>query len=70
MRTFFLLPLIGALLMPAAASAACAPALDFEMRRLAGDEAVRLCDAYQGQVILAVNTASKCAFTGQYEGLE
>jgi glutathione peroxidase len=40
------------------------------MRRLAGDETLRLCDAYQGKVILAVNTASKCGFTGQYEGLE
>ncbi len=48
----------------------CAPALDFEMRRLAGDESVRLCDAYRGKVVLMVNTASKCGFTGQYEGLE
>jgi glutathione peroxidase len=62
--------MLGALLLPAAASVACAPALDFEMRRLAGNETARLCDAYQGKVILAVNTASKCGFTGQYEGLE
>jgi glutathione peroxidase len=48
----------------------CPAVLDFEKRRLAGDEVVRLCDAYAGQVILVVNTASKCAFTGQYEGLE
>ena len=51
-------------------TAACAPALDFEKRRLAGDETVRLCDAYQGKVVQVVNTASKCGFTGQYEGLE
>ena len=48
----------------------CAPALDFEKRRLAADEVVNLCDAYQGKVVLVVNTASKCAFTGQYAGLE
>ncbi|MBK1650269.1 glutathione peroxidase [Rhabdochromatium marinum] len=48
----------------------CASALDFEMRRLASDETVRLCDAYAGKVVLMVNTASKCGFTGQYEGLE
>lgn len=53
-----------------AAEQPCAPALDFTLRRLASDEQVRLCEAYQGQVILMVNTASKCGFTGQYEGLE
>jgi len=54
----------------AMASTTCSPALDFEHRRLASDETVRLCDAYHGQVVLVVNTASKCAFTDQYEGLE
>ncbi|MBK1643582.1 glutathione peroxidase [Thiocapsa imhoffii] len=68
-RSVFVLLLAG-WLAPHTLFAACAPALDFEMRRLASDETVRLCDAYQGQVILAVNTASKCGFTSQYEGLE
>lgn len=53
-----------------AAAADCPSSLDFEKRRLAGNEMVRLCDAYRGKVLLVVNTASKCAFTGQYEGLE
>lgn len=54
----------------AADTAACPPLLDVSLRRLAGNETVRLCDAYRGQVILVVNTASKCGFTPQYEGLE
>jgi glutathione peroxidase len=48
----------------------CPDTLDFEMRKLASDEKVSLCDEYGGKVVLIVNTASKCAFTGQYEGLE
>ena len=40
------------------------------MRRLGSAEQVRLCEAYAGKVLLVVNTASQCAFTPQYEGLE
>jgi len=45
-------------------------ALDHEVRRLNSSETVNLSEAYAGKVVLVVNTASKCAFTGQYEGLE
>lgn len=44
--------------------------LDHDVRRLGSDETVNLAEAYHGKVVLVVNTASKCAFTGQYEGLE
>jgi glutathione peroxidase len=44
--------------------------LDHEFRRLAGQERVNLAEAFGGQVVLIVNTASKCGFTPQYEGLE
>jgi glutathione peroxidase len=50
--------------------ASCPPLLDVTMRQLAGTESVNLCEAYRGKVILVVNTASKCGFTPQYEGLE
>jgi glutathione peroxidase len=53
-----------------AATPPCSPLLDVEVRRLAGEEVVNLCEAYQGKVVLIVNTASKCGFTSQYEGLE
>jgi glutathione peroxidase len=41
---------------------------DFSAQTLSGKEA-SLAD-YRGKVLLIVNTASKCGFTPQYEGLE
>jgi len=48
----------------------CHPNLNFTVRALNDNKEVNLCEAYQGKVVLIVNTASKCAFTGQYEDLE
>ena len=48
----------------------CPQTLDFNLRRLAKSEEVNLCDTYKGKVVLIVNTASKCGFTGQFDGLE
>lgn len=62
---------IAALLLSSSVVAAdCSAVLDYEVRLLADDSVVNLCDAYSNKVLLVVNTASKCAFTGQYEGLE
>ena len=41
---------------------------DFEAQTINGDS-VKLAD-YRGKVLLIVNTASKCGFTPQFEGLE
>lgn len=46
------------------------PLLDQDFRRLASTDEVNLCEAYEGKVILVVNTASKCGNTPQYDGLE
>ena len=44
--------------------------LDQNFKRLASTEEVNLCEAYTGEVLLVVNTASKCGNTPQYDGLE
>ena len=47
----------------------CSPLLSHTFLRLQDEAPQSLCQ-YQGKVILAVNTASFCGFTSQYEGLE
>ena len=49
-------------------SAASPSILDFKMRDIDGRD-VKL-KKYKGNVLLVVNTASKCGYTPQYEGLE
>lgn len=62
---------VTVLLALAAMSArACPENLDFSFRPLLGEKPVHLCEEYAGKVVLVVNTASKCGFTSQYEGLE
>lgn len=48
----------------------CPETLNHSVRALNDDQLVNLCQEYAGKVLLIVNTASKCAFTDQYEGLE
>ena len=50
------------------AAAACPPLLDHRMASIKGEPA-DLCQ-YAGKVVLVVNTASYCGYTGQYKGLE
>ena len=62
--------IISVLLSTEVAAQDCSPLLDFEVRSLNEKSVINLCDAYQGKVLLIVNTASKCAYTDQYESLE
>lgn len=48
----------------------CGDILGHSMQQLNSRESVDLCDSYKGKTILVVNTASKCGFTKQFEGLE
>ena len=82
LRFFALLAACFSLAGPAAAQTApnvrdtqatpppsCPSLLDKRFNRLQDDAPQHLCK-YAGQVVLAVNTASYCGFTSQYEGLE
>jgi glutathione peroxidase len=53
----------------AAATSSCPPILRHQFTRLQDEAPQNLCQ-YAGKVVLVVNTASYCGFTGQYEGLE
>jgi glutathione peroxidase len=66
--------LLAAGLSPIAAlttpeSADCPPLLRYTFKKLQTGEAQSLCQ-FQGKALLIVNTASYCAYTKQYEGLE
>lgn len=56
--------------LSALAMAAGGGLLDRSYRPLAGKVPVHLGETYGGQVLLVVNTASKCGFTPQFETLE
>ena len=59
-----------ALLLGATPALAGKALLDQDYRRLAGKQTVNLASEYRGEVLLVVNTASKCGNTPQYEALE
>ncbi len=50
------------------ASAKTKSVLDFKMKNIDGKEVAL--KSYKGDVLLIVNTASRCGYTPQYEGLE
>ena len=50
-------------------AANCAPLLNKTFLRLQDEKPQSLCQ-YSGKVLVVVNTASKCGFAGQFEGLE
>jgi glutathione peroxidase len=52
-----------------ATPSACPAILQHQFNRLQDETPQNLCQ-YAGKVVLVVNTASYCGYTGQYEGLE
>ena len=51
------------------AAGTCPPVLNHTVEPLTGGKAQSMCQ-YEGRVVLVVNTASECGYTGQYEGLQ
>ena len=70
LRISFILLLLVSNTSTQASEASCPTALNHTVQTLVDNKPVNLCKDYAGQVVLIVNTASKCAFTYQYEGLE
>ena len=60
---------VAGLLAATSAAAGCPLLLDHVFPKLQDGKPQSLCQ-YEGKVILVVNTASFCGFTGQYDGLE
>ena len=54
----------------ASTSPGCSPLLDYRIKALAEERSEHLCETYRNKVVLIVNTASRCAYTPQYDGLE
>lgn len=69
LRWLGLAGVVGMGMVTPALAGECPPLLRHDFTRLQDGKPMPLCQ-YAGKVILVVNTASKCGFTGQYDGLE
>jgi glutathione peroxidase len=70
MKPLSLIFLAGLALSAPVRAETCPDLLNFSAQKLHSKDSVDFCQAYQGKVILAVNTASQCGFTPQFKGLE
>jgi glutathione peroxidase len=72
LKQILMIPALVAGLMgaPAALAESCPAFLDHEQRKLHSTDTVNLCELAAGKPMLVVNTASRCGYTGQFEGLE
>jgi glutathione peroxidase len=62
-------PVAFALSLAVVPACACPALLNHTVEPMMGGAPQSLCQ-YEGRVVLVVNTASECGYTGQYEGLQ
>ncbi|MDX1458728.1 MAG: glutathione peroxidase [Marinobacter sp.] len=65
-----LIAMIFMLTSVSAMAAECPAFLNHDLRKLHSQDSVNLCEVAAGKPMLVVNTASRCGYTGQFEGLE
>ncbi len=70
MKSLILFASIVLFSVSAAGAEPCSDLLNYKMTKLRSSEQLDFCKAFQGKVILAVNTASNCGYTPQFKGLE
>ncbi len=70
MKKFRLISICTLTLFASSAFANCNSLLDYQAQKLRSEDNVNFCNNFQNKVVLVVNTASHCGFTGQFEGLE
>lgn len=70
MKIAFLIASLWACSGSLAVAEPCPELLNYTMTKLRSSEQIDFCLAFQGKVILAVNTASNCGYTPQFKGME
>ena len=70
MKNLFRLVVLTLSLSAGNAMANCGDLLTFEAQKLHSSDRVSFCSDFKDKLLLVVNTASHCGFTGQFRGLE
>ena len=70
MKILILLASMVLFSVSAAGTEPCSDLLNYKMSKLRSSDQLDFCQAFQGKVVLAVNTASNCGYTPQFKGLE
>lgn len=68
-HTLFAL-LIGMLSTQIFAGDNCPELLQYQHQKLRSEESIDFCKAFNGKVLLVINTASQCGYTKQFSGLQ